>query len=139
MMKTVLSIPLIVLIVFSGISISFASHYCGGTVAATRVSMTGELATCGMEKPSVNHSFLNIYTKKCCEDVVSAYSLCNNYLSSSSLICDPGKHSISIMFIPCPVQIPLQLFHNSSDPKVRPPGTSLRNMVSQPFLCIFLM
>lgn len=138
-MKTVLSIPLIVLIVFSGISISFASHYCGGSVAATRVSLTGELATCGMEKPSINHSFLNIYTNKCCEDVVTAYSVSNNYVYSSSLICDPCKHIIPIMFMPRRDQISLKLFHKSSDTNVRPPGISIRNMISQPVLCIFLI
>jgi hypothetical protein len=138
-MKTVLSIPLIILLTFSGISVKFAAHYCGGTVAATKISLTGEPATCGMEKPFVSHSILSIYTNKCCEDVVSAYSLCNNYIASSSLICDSGQNIISIMFSSFPDQVSQQISHNSSDTNVRPPGAYFPNQVSRSVLCVFII
>ena len=41
-MKNVISIPLALLILFTGINVQIASHYCGGNFAAAKVSLTGK-------------------------------------------------------------------------------------------------
>ncbi len=33
----------------SGMKVSIDRHYCGGQLAATKISVTGKLASCGME------------------------------------------------------------------------------------------
>ena len=55
-MKRIVSIPLLFIILFSGINVKFASHYCGGNFSGTKVSLTGELATCGMEQEQMTES-----------------------------------------------------------------------------------
>ncbi|MFZ0283138.1 MAG: hypothetical protein WAL29_15920, partial [Bacteroidales bacterium] len=66
-MKRILSIPLVLLIAFSGISLKLATHYCGGNVVDTKVSLSGRHATCGMEHRG---DFNNEVTLRsiCCED-----------------------------------------------------------------------
>jgi hypothetical protein len=136
-MKKVLSIPLILLILFSGISVKFATHYCHGSVAATKVSLTGEPATCGMESQSVNTPFYNSYSKHCCYDVISAYSICNNYLSSSHIVIYPFQK------ISCSIDIPTVYIDNQAiasiitNEIIKPPGYNSPNSVDRPLLCVF--
>jgi hypothetical protein len=137
MMRTLVSIPLILLILFSGISVKFATHYCGGYVAATKVSLTGELATCGMEQTSHNNSSQENYRHKCCEDVTSSYSICNNYLSSSYSVNDPGQPVIHTFFVPADILINQVSAINTSFISTKPPGTYSPNSVERPALCIF--
>ena len=80
-MKKILSIPLIILILGSGMTLNVATHYCCGKVAATKVSLSPRLASCGMEIPSVNKLTEDAISKHCCEDKISAYSFDTNYVS----------------------------------------------------------
>ena len=62
---------------------SVATHYCGGHLAASKVSLTGKLASCGMEGLQKQLPPPGIYfSKHCCEDVVFSYSTDNNYTPS---------------------------------------------------------
>jgi hypothetical protein len=136
-MKTILSIPLIVLILFSGISVKFASHFCGGYVAATKISLTGELATCGMEPTSDSNPLQDTYKNKCCEDVISAYSICNNYIPSYHFIIEPGQHIIDQIAVLTGYHSNQETIINTSCKNIRPPGTHHSNNVDQQVLCIF--
>jgi hypothetical protein len=49
MMKKVLILLIAVILAVSGMQISLDRHYCGGQLADVRVSVTGKLASCGME------------------------------------------------------------------------------------------
>jgi hypothetical protein len=137
--KNVLSISLIALIIFSGIRISFATHYCGGSVAATKVSLNGELASCGMEHHSDNILLQAIFTTRCCEDVKSDYSICNNYVPSSYFMINHGQHAVPVLYASYNNLISKEIIVNSVNHYVRPPGTSFPNMVSLPALCVFLI
>jgi hypothetical protein len=136
-MKTVLAISLILLIVFTGTSVKFAAHYCQGSVAATKVSLTGELATCGMESQSGNTPFQNTFRKHCCDDVTSSYSICNNYFSSSHFIIYPWQKVISVIDIPVDCIGNQVLISLISDEIIRPPGNCYPGGADQPALCVF--
>ncbi len=136
-MKTLISIPLIILILFTGISVKFATHYCGGYVAATKVSLTGELATCGMERPSDNNSLQDTYNNNCCDDITSAYSICNNYISSSYFVNDPGQQVTYVIDVPADYMSNQEIIINTSNNNIKPPGTNYPNSVTLPALCIF--
>lgn len=136
-MKTLISIPLIILILFTGISVKFASHYCGGYVAATKVSLTGELATCGMESKSDNNTQQKTFDKHCCDDITSAYSICNNYISSSYFVNDPGQQVTYVIDVPADYMSNQEIIINISNNNIKPPGTNYPNSVTLPALCIF--
>lgn len=137
MMKTIASIPLILLILFTGINVKFATHYCGGSVAATKVSLNGELATCGMEHSTHSKSVQQILTKECCEDYTTSYSFCSNYFPTVYSTNETLQQVKSVIDT-TPVNRDFQEFIlNQSITSIRPPGTYSPNSVSQPSICIF--
>lgn len=83
MMKRIISIPLVLLILFTGINVKIASHYCGGNFSAIKVSLTGKLASCGMENQSVEKPSEDLFSRHCCDDVISSVSISTNYVPYS--------------------------------------------------------
>jgi hypothetical protein len=136
-MKTILSIPLLILILFSGVIVNFASHSCEGSVVATKVSLTGEVATCGMESGVETHSSDVEITKHCCDNIVSAYSICNNYFASSFNIEDPSQPVLPFFYIPVDNSVHPELTNTISNTDIRPPGFNSANSTSLPALCVF--
>ena len=137
-MKRIVSIPLMILILFSGISINVASHYCGGNLASSKVSLKGELASCGMEHQSGTGSFGDQISKHCCEDVIHSFTLSTNYIPSTFLrITDAGNAPFSAFIV-----YDLPLFHREifgsliSETKL-PPGTYTPVCVEQQVICVF--
>lgn len=68
-MKNLFSIFGIVLILMSGMNIAVSKHFCQGEFAAMKVSLNGEMATCGMDDSDVCvfHG-KNIISKDCCDN-----------------------------------------------------------------------
>jgi hypothetical protein len=136
-MKSVLSISLSVLILFSGINIRYAAHYCGGNVVATKISLSGELATCGMEPGEANNSSSVTIKTHCCEDITSQFTINNTYVASLSTTDLPGQKIIDNGFFSLDHLIirgyPLINFFND----IRPPGNihSITDLAS--VLCTF--
>jgi hypothetical protein len=138
-MRKVLSIPLIVLILFTGISIKFATHYCSGSVFATKVSLSGELATCGMEHHVDYNSHQENITKHCCEDVLSAYAIDNNYFGSSFHLDNPGMQGIHLFIVPLDINIDEIAVLNPVIRNIRPPGMNDFHSPTIQALCVFLI
>jgi hypothetical protein len=136
-MKTILSIPLIILILFTGVVVNFASHSCEGNVVATKVSLTGEVATCGMENGVETPSSDVEITKHCCDNIVSVYSICNNYFPSSFNIEDPSQQVLTFFIIPSDNSIHPEKMNNIPYTTIRPPGFNTANSTSLPALCVF--
>ncbi len=137
MMKSVLSISLSVLILFSGINIRYAAHYCGGNVVATKISLSGEPATCGMEPGEASNSSSVTIKTHCCEDITSQFAINNTYIASVSATDLPGQKIIDYGFFSADHLIirgyPLINFYND----IIPPGNihSITDLVS--VLCTF--
>ena len=66
---------------------SVATHYCGGIEVATKVSLTGKLADCGMGNPKseIPLSETNI-SRHCCDNNLNYYGVYANYIPSFSFI-----------------------------------------------------
>ena len=136
-MKTLISIPLIILILFTGISVKFASHYCGGYVVATKVSLTGELATCGMESGHEINTLQQILKNHCCDNITSAYSISNNYFASSYNIEEPGQVVTNLLLSPSGYLYNDETLINPAFCEIKPPGNYNPSSVDQKVLCIF--
>jgi hypothetical protein len=137
-MRKLLSIPLFVLILFSGVTVNFSTHYCGGSVAATKVSLNGELATCGMESKNDNKSKEDLYSNHCCDDVTASYSLSCNYIPSFHFNNNLFPQINFVTEIPAHNKI-LDNLKISSFETIRPPGTYYPNSVDRQVLCVFLI
>jgi hypothetical protein len=136
-MKTILSIPLIILILFTGVSVKFATHYCGGNVAATKISLTGEFATCGMTTDSENHTQQQTITHHCCDNTLSAYSICNTYFASAYDAVFNGQVAADNILNPIDYILDKKIIINITNYQSKPPGSFNANSVDRPVLCIF--
>jgi hypothetical protein len=79
-MKGIFTIISSVVILASGMTFSIDRHYCGGELAGTRISVSGKLASCGMEKVQNDCSNQPSMDKKCCDDQVTYYRISSKYL-----------------------------------------------------------
>ncbi|HLN22041.1 MAG TPA: hypothetical protein VK213_13190 [Bacteroidales bacterium] len=133
-MKKIVSIPLILLILFTGITINLASHYCGGNYVASKISFSGELATCGMEhnthkKPGINEQ------DHSCQDFTSAYTLSSNYVPSAVHVVDNYTHLFSNNWFYNSISLDSQnIVLNTIN---RPPGNFMAGNFDPEVICIF--
>ena len=137
-MKTLISIPLIILILFTGISVKFATHYCGGYVAATKVSLTGELASCGMECTEKDYppTETRLFTH-CCDDVVTFYAIDSNYTPSFSVIPSSYQYNFQVFSITGGLPAHSLAIIKSLYTSVSPPDALMSTNVELSDICVF--
>lgn len=137
-MKRIISIPLILLILFTGININVASHYCCGHHSATKVSFSGKLASCGMEDQTGIKSDQDLISNHCCEDIISSWSISTNYVSSSCP-CPPdsGQEISHSYIIQSSLIISQDIPVSAISGNKKPPGTFSPVDVEQQVICIF--
>lgn len=88
MMKSFMAILFSLSVLLTGLNITVAEHFCKGTIAATKVSVTGEIASCGMENKTHERSADKELASKCCHDRISIFSLDNDYTPLSKQVKD---------------------------------------------------
>jgi hypothetical protein len=137
-MKKVTSISLVILLVAAMLHISIATHYCGGKDIASRVSMTGRLATCGMESSENKITIPGCsFTNHCCDDVVTFCGTDNNYVPSFSFVPESFQNNFQIW------AIPLELIGHSFSgliplyTDVGPSGVLMSTSVDLCDICVF--
>ena len=136
-MRKVLSILFSVVLLLSGISVSIDRHFCGGDLVDVKVSLDGNLASCGMEKPADLIPEQTSMNKKCCEDQLTWYHFSNKYLPEYSRISTPidGKEISLSALLPDALIQSQNLVTRHGDWKF-PPGQKLKsdNILSE--ICI---
>jgi hypothetical protein len=137
-MKTIISIPLALLILFTGINVNIASHYCGGNLSAVKVSLNGELASCGMEQQSGEKPAEDLFSRHCCDDVISSFSISTNYVPAPFCFIMFAGLEINHTFITQDqLFISLPVHANVFSGSRRPPGGFSSSDVEQQVICIF--
>jgi hypothetical protein len=137
-MKRIVSIPLLFIILFSGINVNFASHYCRGNFSGTKVSLTGELATCGMEQEHKTESSVILITTHCCDDKISSFFISTNYVPSSYChLPEVGQQINNYFFTQNQLFISGQVPVSTIAGNNRPPGRFSPASVEQQVICIF--
>ena len=138
-MKKIVSAFLALLLLISGMQLSVASHYCGGTLAQVKWSFDKELATCGMENPDEALPNGLLLNQSCCQDELSTYTTDGQYQFQS---LELKKHVPQV--IAC-FTAPVSLLFKSQEPvdllytHVLPPGIVSPNRVTQESICVFLI
>jgi hypothetical protein len=136
-MKKLLSISLASMIFFSGMHISIASHFCGGNLAAVKWSLSGEMATCGMETGDNSSSEQENITSACCLNQLSFYSVDNNYNISSTQLPEPSCKVIPLIYAPFDLFLCSSTKTFSNFTNVFPPGLFSPSAVNLPDICVF--
>jgi hypothetical protein len=117
---------------------SVATHYCGGHIAASKVSLTGKLATCGMEGSEKPLPPPGIYVSKhCCEDVVTSYSTDNNYIPSFFSFPGAVLFNFQTLGLPSQPTVGLAGVFKSQYSDKSPPGKMMSTNVDLSDICVF--
>jgi hypothetical protein len=131
------SILMVLLIALTILPITVATHFCGGEIAASKISISGKLASCGMEGPEKRPALPgNSIASHCCDDVVTFCGTDNNYTPSFSFIPEFFQYNFQVL------AIPLWLYTNSNTfliplyTNVNPPGTLMSTSVDLSGICV---
>ena len=137
-MKKFLSISFAVLILLSGMHVTVATHYCHGKIAFTKFSVSGELASCGMEGATDQCTFpVKLKTSNCCKDKVAPFVVDSNYSPTFSEFKSLPQHVLQVFVIPDNLVGFTQQFLTFHSSDVSPPGYYLVSDVSLPLICVF--
>lgn len=136
-MKKLISISFALLIVLSGMHFTIATHYCGGELAAVKVSVSDELASCGMETDK-DYLLPGIHIEAdCCQNQGSVFAVDHNYSPS---VTEFNAFAQTVLQV---YPIPENITFHSLTPvaqiltDVSPPGFLPANGVSLPKICVF--
>ena len=137
-MKKGFSIFLLISMLVAAFHFSVATHYCGGIEVASKVSLIGKVADCGMEnpKPEVPLSGTSL-NRHCCDNYINYFGIYTNYLPAFSFVPET-YHNITQIFVisqkfslnSCLNLIPL---HTDTSP----PGTFRPTDVDLSGICVF--
>jgi hypothetical protein len=137
-MKKGFSIFLSMQMLVAVLHFSVATHYCGGIEVASKVSLTGKLAECGMENPVIEVPLSGTgLNRHCCDNFINYCGIYTNYVPSFSFIPETFRNITQIFVIPqnfslnyCLNLIPLQT-------DTSPPGTFRPTDVDLSGICVF--
>jgi hypothetical protein len=137
-MKKITSISLVILLIGALLHISVATHYCGGKNIGSRVSVTGKLASCGMEGSEnlLPYSGYNL-SNHCCDNVIKFCGTDRNYVPSFYSVQESFQNNYQICTIP--VEISGNSFSGSIPiiTDVSPPGALMSTSVDLSDICVF--
>ena len=138
LMKKFLSISFALLILFSGMHVTVASHYCSGKLAFSKFSVTGELASCGMEGTVEKCSAsVKLSGTHCCKDKVAAFVVDSSYSPSFSDFKAFAQSVLQVFILPVFLTNHVESSLNLICTNVSPPGHFLVSDVSLPYICVF--
>ena len=139
-MKKGVSILLSLFMLTAIMHVSVATHYCGGKEVATKISITGMLADCGMggsekQLPLQGTSF-RIH---CCDNYITYCGTDSNYTLSSFFVPDSSTHIFQISAIPVKLSANPYTDLIPFSTNVSPPGILISTNVDLCDICVFRM
>jgi hypothetical protein len=133
-----ISILFALLMMLSASLFTVATHYCGGKVAATKVSLSGKLASCGMESDEKGCPSAGKHLKThCCDDKISAIGIVNIFTCSFPHSDEINQNLTQLYYIPVRQSLHFLTVNNSVDTSKSPPEAFVSKGVDLSSICIF--
>ena len=137
-MKKFISISLTFLLLTALFHFSIATHYCGGTIAATKISLSGKLASCGMANDEDNTPLSGTnFVSHCCDNHLTYFGVTNNYHPTFTYVPEVYHDHFKILNIPEGLALQSEALVNPIRTNVNPPGESASNHVDLSDICIY--
>jgi hypothetical protein len=137
-MKKLFSISVAFLMLFSGLQLTISRHYCGGELAQSKVSLTGHVASCGMESATDDCTQPgNHVESSCCDNKVSVYAVDHNFTPSFTDFHSFAQNVLQVFIVPECTSIHSFTAINLSSTDTSPPENLLVDAVSLPKICVF--
>jgi hypothetical protein len=137
-MKKATSISLIILMIAAVLHISLATHYCGGKEVASKISLSGKHANCGMEGSENAESLPGLrFDKHCCDNIVTLCGTDTNFFPSFPFVTETFQYNFQLILIPSALTADsfIGLIPVSTD--VSPPGALMSTYVDLSDICVF--
>lgn len=133
-MKKVFTILFIFVVLLSGTTVRYSAHYCQGTFIASRLSFSGENASCGMSQEKNDSKEAQISNLMCVNEITS-YTFIDNYVYSPQET-DSGKllHDTALPVVITPK---INLVLTTPEFKQLPPGSPGMHGAENEVLCVF--
>ena len=135
-MKRLFSILLAGLIIASSIHLTVATHYCGGSFEAFKLSVSNDKASCGMEANIPVCSNEKSIGHHCCTDKFASYLINDNYSASSFHFVKAPSTAFAILLGNL-ISTNAISAHTECKSAPSPPGDCLPSMVELASICIF--
>lgn len=137
-MRKGFSIVFAFIMMLSGARVTIATHFCGGHIAAKTVSLTGKLASCGMENgEGLCSSTESSIKSHCCEDHIRCLCLPDNFTPGENAGADFFPDVTLISFLPV-VQVHFSSENSSCNfTDTGPPGPFSPTSVKLMSICTF--
>lgn len=120
----------------TGLHWSVATHYCGGELAAVKLSISHELAGCGMMGDHDQLPQGVITNEPCCEDVVFTLHTDNIYEPVTKEQVNVQSLQLQPLFAQ-DITLKTPHIYVVSHTNVRPPGKFLPSDVNLSGICVF--
>jgi hypothetical protein len=136
-MRKGLSILFAFILLLSGAQFCIAIHFCGDKIAATKISLSGKLASCGMESnKEISPSPGMHLTSHCCDNKVATIGIINNFTPPVSINTENTQNFQNIYYLPVS-----QLFYSNTASNVfytsiSPPGRFAVTSVDLDDICL---
>jgi hypothetical protein len=137
-MRKLFSILFALILLLAGMHFTVATHFCGGEIAAKRVSFAGHLASCGMKSDGITSttSQTNI-TAHCCDNEISTYTVDNNYTPAEFHGKEITQKILHEFNIPAAVSFEHKYHSSLNLTNASPPCDFSANAVSMADICVF--
>jgi hypothetical protein len=136
-MKKVISFSLTILMLAAILHLSVATHYCGGRIAASKISFSGTLASCGMEADQKDFPQTGLYlASHCCENVLVFYGINSTFFPTYSFVQPSYQQQFQVFSIPADLNPNSLAFLDSICLDASPPGASAFTKVDLSYICV---
>jgi hypothetical protein len=136
-MKKVFTIIFSVIILAAGANLSFAIHTCHAHLSGYKLSLTDELAGCGMESDNSPVPTEGALKSDCCRDRVSHLRVDENFNPSFSTINDLVRDLTQVFTVPATVPLPSEILSYQTIAHTGPPDGFYASSVRLASICIF--
>ena len=137
-MKKGASILFALVILLSGTHLTIATHFCGSNVAASKVSLSGKLVSCGMEGTEGSCPLPgNHLATHCCDDQVTTIGIVNNFTSPISLLKENAQNILQVYYVHVSQSFHSITVSNNFYTSISPPGRFSTNSVNLNDICVF--
>ena len=126
------------IILLSGMHLSVANHICGGRHVATKISLSGERATCGMKNNVDEKAHQTLVKQNCCHNEIAQLTVDPNYEQSTFKTPTVKEYQL---LATAPLGVTALSIVPISTIAIRanefPPGNELVNKVTLSTICVF--
>lgn len=137
-MKNGVGVTLIIILIGSILHLSVSRHFCEGKLVASKISLSGNPAECGMKSSKCNSPFSGTkFEIHCCSNIVNTLEIADYYFPSFSAISEYYQYMMYYLYNPSDYQLFASDYDSSCHANHDPPGELLSSDIRLPMICVF--